>query len=382
MLEPFHAMEILARSKALEADGRRICHLELGEPSAPPAPRVLEAARAALAAGQPYTHAKGQLALRRGLADYYRTQHGAEVDPEHIVVTMGSSAGFILAFLGGFSRTAKIAVTQPGYPAYLNTLAGLGLGVVEIPLSAAEGWQLSADAIAAAHAREPFDGLLFASPANPTGAAVARDGLAEIMAVCRKLGVRLISDEIYHGLDYRGASSSALELGHDAIVINSFSKYYCMTGWRIGWMVLPQELVRKVEMLQQSLFISAPTLSQVAGLVALGERDYAEARKAEYARNREVLGRGLTALGFSATMPADGAFYAYADASAFTNDTMSFCKDLLELAGVAATPGIDFDRRGGSRFVRFSYAGSAATIDEAIDRMDRFIRRPTCGPLP
>ena len=382
MLEPFHAMEILARSKALEAEGRRICHLELGEPSAPPAPRVLEAVKAALPGGQPYTHAKGQLPLRRALADHYRARHAAEVDPENIVVTMGSSAAFILAFLGGFARDARIAVTQPGYPAYLNTLAGLGLGVVEIPLRAEEGWHLSAAAIEAAHTREPFDGLLFASPANPTGAAVTREGLADIVAACRRLGVRLISDEIYHGLDYRGPSVSALELGRDAIVINSFSKYHCMTGWRVGWMVLPDELVRRVEMLQQSLFISAPTLSQIAGRVALGERDYAEARKAEYARNRDVLARGLAALGFGATAPADGAFYAYADASAFTTDTMAFCRDLLEIAGVAATPGIDFDRRGGRRFVRFSYAGSAATIDEALGRMDTFIHRPTCGPLP
>ena len=375
-------MEILALAKAREAEGRTICHLELGEPSAPPAPRVLEAVRQALPAGQPYTHAKGQRALREALAGYYAERHGARVDPEHVVVTMGSSAGFILAFLGAFPHGARIAVTQPGYPAYLNTLAGLGLRHTDIPLSARTGWRLTAADIEAAYARQPFDGLLFASPANPTGAAVTREGLAEIVATCRKLGVRLISDEIYHGLDYRGASVSALEVGDEAIVINSFSKYYCMTGWRIGWMVLPVDLVRKVEMLQQNLFISAPTLSQTAAIVALGERDYAEARKAEYAGNRDILSSGLAALGFKATDPADGAFYAYADASAFTNDTMSFCKDLLEIAGVAATPGVDFDRAGGGHYVRFSYAGSQQTIEQALERMDKFIRRPSCGPLP
>ena len=380
-LLPFHAMEILARAKAREAAGHSICHLELGEPAAPPAPRVLEAVRRALPDGQPYTHAKGQLPLRQALAGYYSSQHGVRVDPENIVVTMGSSAGFILAFLGAFGRDARIAVTRPGYPAYLNTLGGLGLPTTEIELTAANGWRLSAADIEAAYARKPFDGLLFASPANPTGAAVTREGLGDIIATCRRLGVRLISDEIYHGLDYRGPSVSALEFGDDAIVINSFSKYYCMTGWRVGWMVLPDDLVRRVEMLQQSLFISAPTLSQIAGRVALGERDYAEERKAEYARNRDILSRGLAALGFGAVAPADGAFYAYVDATPFTNDTMAFCKDLLEVAGVAATPGVDFDRKSGSRYLRFSYAGSRATIEQALERMDKFIARPSCGPL-
>ena len=338
--------------------------------------------RQALPDGQPYTPAKGQSALREALAAHYRRQYGVGVDPDSIVVTMGSSAGFILAFLAGFSRQARIAVTQPGYPAYLNTLTGLGFSTVEIALGAADGWRLSAADVEAAHARQAFEGLLFASPANPTGAGVTREGLGDIVATCRRLGVRLISDEIYHGLDYRGPSVSALEFGRDAIVINSFSKYYCMTGWRVGWMVLPDDLVRPTEMLQQSLFISAPTLGQVAGRVALGERDYAEEQKARYATNRGILSRGLAALGFGAVAPADGAFYAYADASAFANDTMAFCKQLLEVAGVAVTPGIDFDRRSGGRFVRFSYAGSQATIEQALERMDGFLRRQPCGPLP
>lgn len=373
-LEPFHAMEILSRARALEQQGRSICHLELGEPAAPPAPAVLEAVRRALPAGQPYTQAKGQPALREALAAHYADRHRVTLDPESIVVTMGSSAGFILAFLAGFGRDGRIAVTRPGYPAYLNTLAGLGLAAVEIPLAAANGWRLTAADIEKAHATAPFDGLLFASPANPTGAAVTRAGLGEIVATCRRLNVRLISDEIYHGLDYRGPSVSALEFGDDAIVINSFSKYHCMTGWRIGWMVLPADLVRRTEMLQQNLFISAPTLSQVAGRVALGEIDYAEMQKARYARNRESLSRGLADLGFQSVAPSDGAFYAYADASALTNDTMVFCKEMLEAAGVAATPGIDFNRTNGARFVRFSYAGSEATVADALARMDRFIR--------
>jgi len=374
-LQPFHAMEILGRAKALEATGRNICHLEVGEPGVPPAPAVLDAVRMALPEAQRYTHSKGTIELRTALAQYYLSQHEVMADPDHILATMGSSAGFILAFLTAFAPGAKIAVTRPGYPAYLNTLDGLGYRAVEIPLTAASGWRLTGADIEAAHRAEPFDGLLFASPANPTGAAVTRDGLADIVETCARLGVRLISDEIYHGLDYRGPSVSALELTADAIVVNSFSKYYCMTGWRIGWLVLPPDLVRRCEMLQQNLFISAPTLSQIAATVALGERDYAELQKAGYATNRQALNAGLADLGFGDVQESDGAFYSYVDVSRFTNDSLAFCKELLEVAGVAATPGIDFDRRNGHRFVRFSYAGNHATMTEALERMRGFLAR-------
>ena len=222
-LMPFHAMEILKRAKAMEAAGRSVCHLELGEPGSPPAPRVIEAVRQALPQAQGYTSAKGLLELRTGLSGYYQHQHEVAVDPESILCTMGSSAGFILAFHAAFRPGARIAITRPGYPAYVNTLVGLGFGVAEIPVTSANGWRLTGADIAAAHAQAPFDGLLFASPANPTGAAVDRAGLADIIATCERLGVTFISDEIYHGLDYRGPSVSALELTEQAIVINSFS---------------------------------------------------------------------------------------------------------------------------------------------------------------
>lgn len=373
-LMPFHAMEILKRAKALEAEGRTICHLEVGEPGAPPAPKVIEAVRDALSHAQGYTNAKGLTELREGLSAYYSAQHGVSVDPDSIIATMGSSSGFILAFHAAFKPGARIAITRPGYPAYVNTLLGLGFGISEIPLSAANGWRLTGAAIADAHAQQPFDGLLFASPANPTGAAVDRAGLADIVATCQRLGVQLISDEIYHGLDYRGASVSALELTNDAIVINSFSKYYCMTGWRIGWMVLPEAFLRRAEILQQNLFISAPTLSQIAATVALGERDYSEQQKASYAANRLLLNDGLQALGFDIDAPADGAFYAYAGISQFSNDSMAFCERLLEQAGVAMTPGIDFDRTNGQGYVRLSYAGKRETIELALDRIGKLIR--------
>jgi len=373
-LKPFFAMDILKRAKQLEAQGSTVCHLEVGEPGAPPAPRVLEAVARALPEPQGYTNAKGLNGLREGLGTYYEQQHGVDVDPELIVATMGSSAGFILAFHTAFQPGARIAITRPGYPAYVNTLLGLGFGVVEIPVSADSGWRLTGAQIAAEHARQPFDGLLFASPANPTGASVSREQLADIVATCARLGVTLISDEIYHGLDYAGPSVSALELTRDAIIINSFSKYYCMTGWRIGWMVLPEALIRRAEILQQNLFISAPTLSQIAASVALGERDYAEEQKARYARNRQVLGQGLRELGFDLPADGDGAFYSYAGIGQFSNDAMNFCLTMLDRAGVAATPGIDFDRTDGNGFVRFSYAGTSETVENALERMREFLR--------
>ena len=373
-LMPFHAMEILKRAKALEAGGRTVCHLELGEPGAPPAPRVIEAVARALPNAQGYTNAKGLTELREGLSAYYSEQHGVAVDPDSILCTMGSSAGFILAFHAAFRPGARIAITRPGYPAYVNTLLGLGFGISEIPVTSANDWQLTGADIAAAYANEPFEGLLFASPANPTGAAVDRAGLADILATCKRLGVQLISDEIYHGLDYRGPSVSALELTRDAIVINSFSKYYCMTGWRIGWMVLPDAFLRRAEILQQNLFISAPTLSQIAATAALGERDYSEEQKAGYAANRGLLNDGLRSLGFDIGAPSDGAFYAYAGISRFSNEAMGFCEAMLEQAGVAATPGIDFDRTDGHGFVRFSYAGKHESIELALERMARFLK--------
>ncbi|KKB11223.1 1-aminocyclopropane-1-carboxylate deaminase [Devosia geojensis] len=373
-LKPFHAMEIMRQARALEAAGRSVCHLEVGEPGAPPAPKVREAVARALPDPQGYTNATGTSELREALARYYADQHGVGVEPGLIVATMGSSAGFILAFHAAFRPGARIAITRPGYPAYVNTLIGLGFEVVEIPVSAADGWKLTGAAVAQAYAKTPFEGLLFASPANPTGAAVDRGGLAGLVATCARLGVRFISDEIYHGLDYSGPSVSALELTRDAIVINSFSKYYCMTGWRIGWMVMPQDLVRRTEILQQNLFISAPTLSQIAATVALGERDYAEAQKAGYARNRVLLGEGLRNLGFDIGPPSEGAFYAYAGIGRFSNDAMDFCHRLLEEAGVAATPGVDFDRTSGNGFVRFSYAGTQATIEAALERMSAWLK--------
>lgn len=373
-LRPFYVMEITARSKVLEAAGQSVMHMESGEPGAPPAPAVRAAVAAALDLPQHYTPSPGTIPLRQGLIGYYRDQHRVDVPMESLMVTMGSSAAFILAFLGAFKPGAKIAVTRPGYPAYLNTLDGIGFKAVEIPITAESGWRLTADDVERAYRAEPFDGLLFASPANPTGAAVTGETLREIVEVCARLGVRFISDEIYHGLDYRAPSVSALEFTDKAIIINSFSKYYCMTGWRVGWMVLPEDVRSRISMLQQNMFISAPTISQTAAVVALGERAYAEEQKAIYRQNRHTVAEALAQFGLASANEGDGAFYAYVDFSRFTNDSLSFCIELLEKAGVAATPGIDFDRLNGNRFVRFSYAGTPATIAEAMNRLGDFLK--------
>lgn len=374
-IQPFYAMEILGRAQALEAQGRTICHLEIGEPGERPADCVLDAVRNCLDVPMGYTSAKGSPALRNRLARYYDERHGVDVDPERIIVTMGSSSGFILSFLAGFEPGARIAVTRPGYPAYLNILASLNMGITEIALSPRNGWKPTPADIEAAYAEAPFEGFLLASPANPTGAVLDRDELAAIIACCERLGVRFISDEIYHGLNYGGDDASALELSGSQIVINSFSKYYCMTGWRIGWLVMPEDLIRQTEVMAQSLFISASSVSQCAALAALDARDVYDARRDLYAGNRKALADGLSSLGFLNADAPDGAFYAYVDATPFTNDTMDFCIKMLDEAGVAATPGADFDRIDGHKYVRFSYAGTRETVDLALERMAGFLGR-------
>ena len=371
-LQPFHAMNVFGHAQRLEAAGRDICHLQVGEPGAPPAPAVVAALQRAVSEPQRYTPALGMLPLRHALSNYYRRNHGVAVDPEHLMITTGSSAGFIISFLAAMQPGARLAVTRPGYPAYLNTTSALGFAPVEIPLSAANGWRLSGADIAAAFEREPFAALLFASPANPTGASVSRDGMADIVATCRRLGVRLISDEIYHRLDFSGPSSSALEFGDDAIVINSFSKYYCMTGYRVGWAYFPPDLIDRAIMLQQNLFISAPSLSQLAATVALAEVEHAEAQKAHYLRNRRVVFDRLRDIGLPAREP-DGAFYAYVDVSRYTNDSLGFCFELLDEAGVATAPGIDFDRVNGGRYIRLSFAGSTDTVERGLERLAGFL---------
>jgi aspartate/methionine/tyrosine aminotransferase len=372
-IEPFHAMDVLAEANRLRQQGLDVISMAVGQPSGAAPSAVRTAAARALGEGRiGYTDALGTTALRKAIAAHYADQYRIEVPPARVVVTTGSSAAFNLAFLAMFDPGDRVAITSPGYPAYRNILAALGLEVVEIELG--DAGYLTSDLLVETHARSPLAGVLFASPANPTGAVIPADELSRIVEKARALAISVISDEIYHRLSYGAPDVSALSLGDDMVVINSFSKYYCMTGWRIGWMIVPDELVRPIERLQQSLYISAPELSQIAACEAFGATAELEAVKDTYRQNRELLLRQLPELGFRIAAPMDGAFYAYCDVSAHTNDSMDFARRMIAEAHVAATPGHDFDVANGNRFMRFSYAGSVADMESAMDRLGRWLR--------
>jgi len=291
------------------------------------------------------------------------------------VVTTGSSAGFILAFLSMFEPGDRIAVTVPGYPPYRHILTALGCEPVLIETSAATRWAMPADALLAAHRDKPLKGVLVASPANPTGTMMRPEALAALIAAAEAEGIRFISDEIYHGLDYAFAAETAAKFSDNAVIINSFSKYFCMTGWRVGWMVVPDALARPVERLQQNLAISVQTLSQVAAAAAFEGCAEMDEVKHGYEENRRILVAGLPQAGLGEFLPVDGAFYLYADVSHFTDDSFDFAKRMLEQAGVAATPGIDFDPVRGRHFIRFSYARSAADMREAVERIGAWLSK-------
>lgn len=372
-VEPFHAMDVLAGANKLKGEGAPVISMAVGQPSDPAPAVVREAAVAALKTGRiGYTDALGLADLRRAIADHYRDHYRIEVAPGRIAVTTGSSAAFNLAFLAMFDAGDRVAIAAPGYPAYRNIMAALGIEVVEIELDGAA--YLHAEHLAAAHAEKPLKGVLFASPANPTGAVIPNEALKLLVETADRLGIAVISDEIYHRLAYGAPDTTALTFGRDVTVINSFSKYYCMTGWRIGWMVLPEKLVRPVERIAQSLYISAPELSQVAAIEAFEATEELEAVKARYAWNRDLLMKRLPKLGFALAAPMDGAFYAFCDVSRLTNDSMAFAGKMLAEAHVAATPGRDFDPRQGHRFMRFSYAGSHDEMVEAVSRLERWLK--------
>jgi aspartate/methionine/tyrosine aminotransferase len=373
---PFMVMDVMAAAARIEAAGGRVVHMEVGQPAAPAPQTAIAAARAALAGGRiDYTEALGIPALRARIARHYAERYGIALEADRIVVTTGSSAGFILAFLSLFEPGDRIAVANPGYPPYRHILTALGCEPVLIETRAATRWAITVEALIAAHRAKPLQGVLVASPANPTGTMIRGEALAGLFAAAQAEGIRFISDEIYHGLDYAFRAQTAARLSDDAVIINSFSKYFCMTGWRIGWMVVPGALVRAVERLQQNLAISVPTLSQVAALAAFDGREEMEAVKHGYEENRRILIEGLPAAGLDKFLPVDGAFYLYADVSRFSNDSFDFAKRMLEEAGVAATPGIDFDPVHGGNFIRFCYAGSAADMREAVQRIGGWLRR-------
>jgi aspartate/methionine/tyrosine aminotransferase len=377
-VEPFHAMDVLAEATKRKAIGHPVISMAVGQPSHPAPMAALEAARKALEHGRiGYTDALGQQSLRRALAAHYQTHYGIAIDPARIAVTTGSSAGFNLAFLALFDVGETVAIARPGYPAYRNILKALGLNVVEVAADSTNGFTLTPEGIEAAAKSEgvKISGVLLASPANPTGTVTGKTALKALADYCEANDIHLISDEIYHGLTYAGEETTALAVTDKAIIINSFSKYYCMTGWRIGWMVLPEDMVRPFERIAQSLYISAPELSQIAAEAALTATQELEICKDSYRQNRQILLERFSGIGLQLASPMDGAFYAYANVSSFTNDSMSFAKRMLTDINVAATPGIDFDPIDGNHTMRFSYAGATADMSEAMDRIEDWLKR-------
>ncbi len=370
-IAPFMAMDVMRAANEREAKGHSLVHMEVGQPSDPAPKKVIEAAKRALethAIG--YTEALGLGELRQRIAKFYGDHYGVTVDPAQVVVTTGSSSGFILAFAAAFDSGDRVAMACPGYPAYRHILSVLDIEVVPIPVGPETHWQVLAETLDAL--KTPIDGLIVANPGNPTGSMMTKSQLHDVAAWCENHDVRLISDEIYHGICFGEPAATAANRAEHAVVINSFSKYYGMTGWRIGWMIVPKDLARSVECLHQNLSICAPTLSQLAALSAFDCAQELDARVARYAANREILLTELPKAGFDRLAPSDGAFYLYADVSHLTEHSPDLCQDLLVNAGIAVTPGIDFDPVDGHRFIRFSFAASTDRIVEAVNRLKKW----------
>lgn len=365
-IPPFYVMRVIDAVVARRAAGLPVYDLSAGQPSTP-APAAVRAA-AARAAGEHligYTNALGVAQLRAAIAAHYGRVEGIEVAPSSVAVTTGSSGGFLLAFLAAFDAGDTVVMARPGYPAYRNMLAALGCRVVELPCGPETRFQPTVAQLDALD--EPPAGLVIASPANPTGTMVLPEELAALAAWCDAHGTRLISDEIYHGITYGVPAASAWRYSRSALVVNSFSKYFSMTGWRIGWLLMPDELVDPIDRLAGNFTICPPTLSQLAAVAAFESYDELDANVARYAANRELLLRRLPTIGLDRLAPADGAFYVYADVSAWTSDSLGFAARLLDETGVAVAPGVDFDPVDGGRFIRMCFAGNGADIDRAVD---------------
>jgi len=367
-IPPFIAMEMLRAANERAQSGARVLHLEVGQPDGSAPGPVLEAAAAALKSHRlGYTEALGVPPLRRAIAQHYRRSYGIDLDPARVVVTTGSSGAFMLGFLAAFEAGDRVALAAPGYPAYRNILLALDLEPVDLAVGPDTHFQPTPALLEAVPGR--LDGLILASPSNPTGSMLDRRALSALVDYCRTRGIRLVSDEIYHGIVYGGETVSAAGLDESVIVVNSFSKYFSMTGWRLGWMLVPEDLARAVECLAQNLYISPPTLPQIAAEAVFDCKAELDARVAVYRGNRDLLLAELPKAGFSRFAPPDGAFYLYADIGHITEDSEAFCMRMLQEAGVAATPGMDFDRARGRHFLRFSYAGSRADMAEAAARI-------------
>ena len=371
-ISPFMVMDVMRSANEQAQKGIHVLHLEVGQPGTGAPAGVLEAAKSALVSDRlGYTDALGVTDLRESISRHYAGTYGVDVDPDRIVATTGSSGAFVLAFLSAFDAGDRVALACPGYPAYRNILEALGVEFVGLEVEADSNFQPTPEILD--RAGGAIDGLIVASPSNPTGTMVGRDELAALVRYCADRDIRFVSDEIYHGITYGVPAETALAFTADAVVVNSFSKYFSMTGWRLGWMVVPPDLTRPVECLAQNLFISPPTLSQIAAVAAFDCKDELEAHVSRYGRNRALLLDALPKAGFSRLASADGAFYLYADVGDMTNDSHAFCRRMLAETGVATTPGADFDPARGHRFVRFSFSGATDEVAEAAARLQDWL---------
>ncbi len=380
-VEPFHVMEVAKAAAVRQMTHGDAILLCVGQP-ATPAPAVVRSAAAAAVTDQVlgYTMTPGLPELRRTIAADYALRHGVDVDPDDIVITTGSSAGFQLTALAAFDVGDRVALTRPGYPAYRNTLLALGCEVVDLPVGPETRFQPSVAMLEALP--QPPAGLVVGSPGNPCGTIIDPLQLAEIAAWCAAHDCLLISDEIYSGISFGRESACVRQFGREAVVVGSVSKYHSMTGWRLGWLVLPAALRRPVELLQGNLAICAPAVSQAAALAAFGPaaRDELDGHVARYARNRDLLLRRLPELGITRFAPPDGAFYAWCDVRHLTDDSQRWCAEVLDATGVALAPGLDFDPVAGHRMMRLSFCGETAELQEALDRLIAYVNRGVSAP--
>lgn len=370
-VDPFIVMDVMEAARLEENAGRHIIHMEVGQPATGAPAEAISALKTAMDDGAlGYTVALGLPKLRARIAQLYMDWYGVKISPERVVVTAGSSAAFQLAFITLFDAGDRVAIGDPGYPSYRNILKALDIDVASIPTTLEARFQPT---VADLQAEDDLAGLLVASPGNPTGTMLDRQALEALISYCDEQGIAFISDEIYHGIEYGKKAVTALEISDDVYVINSFSKYFSMTGWRIGWMIVPQAHVRRLERLMQNMFICAPHASQIAALAALDSIGELEDNLAMYKRNRALLFEELPKAGFTKIAPPDGAFYIYADVSDLTDDSVALAKQILLEAGVAVTPGVDFDPARGHKYLRFSYARSTEDIIEGIRRLKEWM---------
>ena len=370
-VDPFIVMDVMQAASAAEAAGRHIIHMEVGQPGTGAPKGAVAALKGAMGEGAlGYTVALGLPELRARIARMYGDWYDVDLDPGRVVITPGSSGGFILAFTALFDTGDRVGIGAPGYPSYRQILRALALHPVDLPTAPKNRYQ----PVPADFAGLDLAGLMVASPANPTGTMLDKDAMTTLVGACAEAGTSFISDEIYHGIEYEKKAVTALEITDECYVINSFSKYFSMTGWRVGWMVVPENHVRVIERIAQNMFICAPHASQIAALAAMECDDELKANMDVYRANRQLMIAGLAAAGFRTFAPPDGAFYVYADVSELTDDSRAFAAEILDKAGVAVTPGLDFDPVRGHGTLRFSYARSTADIEEGLARLAAFLQ--------